>query len=142
MSSFILYLEIVEWWEELIVEKAEKRVDGVSMILKALFVAYSMTGICLLLLALLLYRFQWSEDMVSIGIIVIYIVVTFLTGFFIGKKCGEKKFLWGLLSGIAYFVILVVISLIINHNIGMEVGHTITTFLICSGSGMLGGMLS
>ncbi len=123
-------------------ERVEKQFSGVSVMLKLLLVAYSMTGIFLLILALLLYQFKLSEDMVSIGIIAIYILVTFLTGFLIGKKTGERKFLWGLLSGIAYFVVLMCISLVVNHNIGMEMGHTITTLLICSGSGMLGGMLS
>ncbi len=119
-----------------------KQFNGIWIMAKALLIAYCITGGCLLLLAFLLYRFQLSENLVSIGIIIIYIIVTFLTGFLLGKRRGEKKFLWGLLSGILYFVVLILISLIVNGTFGVESGHAITTFFICSGSGMLGGMLS
>ena len=110
--------------------------------LKSMLAAYIVTAALLLLLALLLYRFGLSEKVVSIGIILIYIVVTFCIGFLAGKRAGEKKFLWGLISGCVYFLILTVVSLIINRGIEDVTGDLLTVFLLCGGSGMLGGMLS
>ena len=85
-----------------------------TFILKCLLISYLMTTGFLLLLALMLYRFGLSEKIVSICIIAIYIIVTFLAGFLAGKREGSRKFLWGLLMGSLYFLILIIVSLVIN----------------------------
>ena len=64
-----------------------------TFILKCLLVSYLLTTGFLLLLALMLYRFGLSEKIVSICIIAIYIIVTFLAGFWAGKREGSRKFL-------------------------------------------------
>ncbi|MDD6812320.1 MAG: TIGR04086 family membrane protein [Lachnospiraceae bacterium] len=123
----------------------EKRIfDSTKIIfmMKCMLAAYLLTAGLLLFLALLLYRFGLSEKIVSIGIILIYIVVTFLAGFIAGKRAGEKKFLWGLAMGCIYFLILTAVSMIVNRGIEEVSGSMITVFLLCGGSGMLGGMLS
>lgn len=113
-----------------------------TFIMKCLLISYLITTGLLLLLALMLYRFNLSEKIVSISIIAIYIIVTFLAGFRTGKREGNKKFLWGLLIGTLYFAILIVISLIINHGMNAVSGNFFTVLALCAGSGMLGGMLS
>lgn len=123
-------------------EQKLKTQTPVIYIMKSLLCAYVITGILLLLLALLLYKFQLKENVVAIGIIVIYIVSTFFAGFVTGKKMGNRKFLWGLLVGVTYFVLLLLVSLCVNRSIQDVASHLSTTFLLCAGSGMLGGMLS
>ena len=86
-----------------------------TFILKCLLISYLLTTGLLLLLALMLYRFDLSEKTVSICIIGIYIIITFLAGFLAGKREGSRKFLWGLLMGGLYFTVLIVISLVINQ---------------------------
>lgn len=113
-----------------------------TFIMKCLLISYLITTGLLLLLALMLYRFNLSEKIVSISIIAIYIIVTFLAGFLTGKREGNKKFLWGLLIGTLYFAILIVISLIVNHGMNAVSGNFFTVLALCAGSGMLGGMLS
>lgn len=109
---------------------------------KCLLAAYFLTGGALLLLALLLYRLQLSEQIVNIGIIVIYVLASFLAGFLTGKCAGDRRFLWGLLAGTLYFVILALLTLLANHGFKDLGNHFFTTLMICAGSGMLGGMLS
>lgn len=104
--------------------------------------AYIVTGILLLLLAFLVYQFQFGETAVEVGIIVVYIFVNFLAGFFIGKKKKVKKFLAGLAIGVAYFLVLVIISLICNQGLQDFAGNFFTTLAICAGAGTIGGMLS
>lgn len=111
-------------------------------VMKCMLAAYLLTAGLLLLLALMLYRFGLSEKVVSVCIILTYIAVTFLAGFIAGKRAGEKKFLWGLVMGCVYFLILMVVSLIVNKGIEEPIGRVATVFMLCSGSGMLGGMLS
>ena len=97
-----------------------------TFILKCLLISYLLTTGLLLLLALMLYRFDLSEKTVSICIIGIYIIITFLAGFLAGKREGSRKFLWGLLMGGLYFTILIVISLIINHGMNEVSGNFFT----------------
>ena len=111
-------------------------------ILKALLCAYVMTGILLLILTVLLYKAGLSEENINAGIILTYVISTFSGGFVIGKLAGVKKFLWGLLLGIMYFVLLLLISLGIYHSLQFDMMNLVTTFLLCAGGGMLGGMVS
>ena len=111
-------------------------------ILKALLCAYVMTGILLLILTVLLCKAGLSEENINAGIILTYVISTFSGGFVIGKLAGVKKFLWGLLLGIMYFVLLLLISLGIYHSLQSDMMNLVTTFLLCAGGGMLGGMVS
>ena len=70
----------------------------------------------ILLLSLLLYRFGLSENIVSIGITGIYVLATFLSGFLAGKREQTKRFLWGLLMGLLYFLLLSAVSLIVDSS--------------------------
>lgn len=114
----------------------------ITFLLKCLLFSYLATAGLLLLLALLLYRFNLNEKTVSIGIIAIYVIVTFLAGLWTGKRMKTRKFLWGLLIGCIYFVVLVMVSLIVNHGLSDVATNFVTVLLLCGGSGMLGGMVS
>lgn len=124
------------------VTKGEKAREGVAPMVYFLFLAisYVVTGVLLLLLAFLLYQFQLSRNAVSAGIILIYLISTFVAGFLAGKKAKQKKFLWGFLMGVAYYLVLAGMSLAM-HSAEGGMGM-LTTFLICAGGGTLGGMLS
>ena len=114
----------------------------ITFVLKSLLFSYLLTAGLLLLLSLLLYRFSLSERIVSISITGIYIVVTFLAGFLAGKREGSRKFLWGLMMGCLYFLILALVSLIVNHGMSSLSTSFLTVLVLCAGSGMLGGILS
>lgn len=114
----------------------------VLQILKVLVASYIVTGLVLVLLTTLLYHFEMGESIISAGIIVAYLLSGFFGGFLIGKKQKEKKFLWGALVGAAYFVVLIVISLLVYRKIQGDLGNFITTMVLCVGSGTLGGMIS
>ena len=114
----------------------------VLRMIKSLLGAYIVTGIMLLVLTVLLYKVGLSEENVNAGIILIYVISTFAGGFVIGKMTGTRKFLWGLLTGILYFVLLLLISLGVYHSLQSEPVSLLTTFLLCAGGGMLGGMIA
>ncbi len=122
--------------------KKEIYMEKVIFIIKCMLGAYILTAGLLLLLAFMLYRFGLSEKVVSICIIAVYIIVTFLAGLLAGKREGRKKFLWGLMMGVLYFGILVAVSLVVNRGLEDVAGNMVTVFFLCAGSGMLGGMVS
>lgn len=107
-----------------------------------LILAYAGTLLVLLVLAFLYYKFRFSEDIISGGIVITYVAAGFLGGFLAGKKMKQRKFLWGLLMGVVYYVVLLLLSLLVNHGIAELSGNILTTLVLCGGGGMLGGMLS
>lgn len=111
-------------------------------IMKALLVSYLVTGLLLLLIAGLLYRFRLDEGQIQIGIIVTYILSCFTGGFLAGKMMKSRKFLWGVLLGLCYFLVMTLVSLAVNRELQSSSSGFITAFILCMGGGMLGGMLS
>ncbi len=121
---------------------AMERGTQVFQIMKALLASYIVTGILLFVVTFFLYKFEWDEQMVTAGIIVIYVVSTFVGGFILGKIKKSRKFLWGLIMGVLYFALLFLISFGVYRSFDGNGTNVITTLLLCAGGGMLGGMLA
>lgn len=113
---------------------------------KTLFLMYLISGILLVFLAFFLYKFDLSEAVIKIGTIAVYIISGFLGGSFIGKQMQEKKYIWGLIAGSVYFLLLLLLSLVAKQGMGMELlvdpVKILATLILCAVSGMAGGMLS
>lgn len=118
------------------------RNSKVVVILKVLLASYIVTGLLLLLLAFLMLKADVSDAILNGGILLTYILSSFIGGFLLGKSAEHKRFLWGLGMGALYFVTLVLISILTNSVMGMEVGRVLTVMAICLFGGMLGGMIS
>ena len=71
----------------------------------------------------------------------VYVLACFFGGLAAGKGGKKRKFLWGLLTGAIYFLVLFLLS----WKTGTE-RESIRSFLLaaalCLGGGMLGGMIS
>lgn len=111
-------------------------------ILRALLIAYAVTGILLLILAFLLYKLDLDESKISVGIIAIYILSSFLGGLLAGKGSASRKFLWGLLTGSLYFAVLFLMSMACGRPVQTAAPALVTTCAMCMGGGMIGGMMS
>ncbi|NLP15771.1 MAG: TIGR04086 family membrane protein [Clostridiales bacterium] len=114
----------------------------VIYILEGLVFSYIITGLLLLLISFLMLKLELSSAVISAGINIAYIISSLSGGFFIGKKMEQKKFIWGLIIGALYFIILLLVSLIMNSGGTLPLGNYFTVFIITSLSGMLGGMIS
>lgn len=110
--------------------------------IKALLASYIVTGISLLVLSFLLLKLELDEQTVTIGIIAVYVLSTFVGGFILGKLKKSGKFLWGFFMGLIYFLLLLGISFGVYRNFDGSGMSVITTLLLCSSGGMLGGMLA
>ena len=110
--------------------------------LKSLLASYIVTGLLLLGLTVLVYQFELDEQLVAGGIVAIYVISTFTGGYIIGKLTKIRKFVWGMIIGTAYFVLLFLISYGVYREFNTDGLSTITTAILCVGGGMLGGMLS
>jgi putative membrane protein, TIGR04086 family/integral membrane protein, TIGR04097 family len=114
----------------------------VMTMIKALLASYIITGIILLLLALLMYKLEPPSGVISVGIVFAYIFSCFIGGFILGKNTKEKRFLWGIIVGCLYFILILFISMMMGKEVFGQIGSTITVFIMCSLGGMLGGMIS
>lgn len=116
--------------------------SNLRIMVRTIFITYILTAVFLLILALSLYNFHLGENQVNIGVNIIYIAACLIGGLLAGKAAKRKRFAWGLLTGIVYFVILVAVSFLINKGIGSSVKELLLIFSMCAGSGTIGGMIS
>lgn len=114
----------------------------IFVMLRTLLVTYILTGILLVILAFALYKFKLKESQVSIGVNVIYILTCLIGGFLAGKSIRQRRFVWGLMAGLAYFAVLFIVSLAANKGLGSDMNQILTVLGMCAGSGTIGGMLS
>ena len=122
--------------------KEKRSLDYVKDVIVSMFGSYVVTFLGILILAFVLLLFQITESSVDIGILVIYILAGLSAGFIVGKRTGNRQFLWGMVSGACYFLILFLVSVVLHQNVEHLGNDLVTTILICVGSGTLGGMLS
>lgn len=115
--------------------------ERIVALLKCLMAAYAITGILLVILAGLLYKVQLGEQAVEIGILVIYVLSALLAGLFYSKGAVNKRFIWGMIAGAVYFAVICMVSFLVENDFDFLSNSCVTTFFICIGSGMLGGML-
>ena len=98
----------------------------VRAILKSLLFAYALTGVALLLLALVLFAFDLGETAVDAGIIIIYVLACFMGGFMAGKIVRKDKYLWGVITGLAYYVLLLTVSVMAKG--GWDIGGAVAAW--------------
>ena len=91
-------------------ENMQKNIKVIWWI-KSLLASYIVTGILLLVLTFFMYKFELNEKIVSAAIVGIYVVSTLIGGVIIGKLTKSKRYLWGMVLGILYFVLLLLITL-------------------------------
>ncbi|MGN0334438.1 MAG: TIGR04086 family membrane protein [Lachnospiraceae bacterium] len=120
------------------VKNTNKKMESIA---KVLFASGIATAVLLLIFALIAWSFDLSGGAISAGISAVYVIACFIGGFLAGKIAGTRKFLWGLLIGAFYFVIVFGCSVIGNPTGGSELSD-LWNLLLCLGGGMLGGMVS
>lgn len=116
--------------------------DKIRAAFKGVLGAYLLTGGLLLFLAFLMYRFYPSGELLKMGIVFTYLFSSFVGGFLAGRRAKERRFLWGLLTGFLYFLILFLVSIALGRDVFGNLGTTVTIFIMCTLGGMLGGMIS
>ena len=113
-------------------ENMQKNIKVIWWI-KSLLASYIVTGILLLVLTFFMYKFELNEKIVSAAIVGIYVVSTLTK---------SKRYLWGMVLGIIYFVLLLLITLGVYRTLNGDSVSIVTSLILCAGGGMTGGMIS
>ena len=122
-------------------ENMQKNIKVIWWI-KSLLASYIVTGILLLVLTFFMYKFELNEKIISAAIVGIYVVSTLIGGMIIGKLTKSKRYLWGMVLGIIYFVLLLLITLGVYRTLNGDSVSIVTSLILCAGGGMTGGMIS
>lgn len=122
--------------------KAVASSSKVFVILKALLVSYIISAILLLILALIVFKVDPPSGVVSAGIIITYIVSSVVGGFITGKSAVQRRFIWGMLMGVSYFFVILIVSSVLSMSVLGNIGSSVSILLMCSLGGMIGGMIS
>lgn len=119
----------------------------------ALLISLFVAAILLCLFAFILYKGSLSGLVEDVFVLGIYLVASLVGGFFLGRKEEQKRFLWGILFGVVFFLVVwilgnVFLGMIDIGNLAkadetaMDLGARFRILLLCALSGMVGGMLS
>ena len=115
---------------------------NVLQVMKTTIVVAIVTIILLLLLAFMLFKFNLSDSFIMVGIYIIYVVSCFVGGFIIGKVRGEKKYLWGMVVGLVFFMTLSIISLVVTGELYGSGMKAVGALVACVLGGAVGGMIA
>lgn len=119
----------------------EKKKFGL-WISKALVFASVFTLLILLFTALLMYKADISMDTAGYVLMLAYIGAPFLGALYLGKKVVEKRYLWGLVVGVCYFLLFLVFSFSMGSVEQLNWVAEVRVLLMALVGGVLGGMLS
>ena len=112
-----------------------------GMLLGLVFACLATTAI-LLILAFVMLKLQPGTGVMETSILVTYALSCLLGGWYCGRKTERRKFLWGALLGVLYFLLLFLISGMGDRAVQSGLLQSLTALVICAGGGMLGGMLA
>lgn len=121
---------------------SKKETPFIVHFLLSLLTSYFASTCCIIILAFLLYKFHISIKIIDIGIVLLYIISNFTGGYICGKKLNKRKYLGGLMVGTLYFIVMILLSLIMNQSFSGIHLSLISSFLLCAASGMMGGCIS
>ncbi|MGL5434363.1 MAG: TIGR04086 family membrane protein [Lachnospiraceae bacterium] len=111
-------------------------------LLRSLIFSYVLSGILLLALSFALYKLKIKEAQINVAVYIVYILACLAGGLLAGKAMRQKRFFWGLLSGLLYFVVLLVVSWVLKQGVPLDTSRMLTVMACCAAGGTIGGMMS
>ena len=88
--------------------------ENFKIISKILLAMYGVSALLLFLLAFLVQKLQWSDEVISTAIIAVYFLSFLAGGFLIGKIKDQNKLFWRLLLGLLYVLSMMVVSFVFS----------------------------
>ena len=115
---------------------------AVKPMIRSLLLSYTLSALLLALLAFALYRLRLEEGIVNLLIFAVYFAACAGGGLAAGKSMGKRRFFWGFLSGLLYFLVLFAVSWAMNLGSPIDMERSVTVMGVCALGGTLGGMFS
>lgn len=103
-------------------------------------IAYAITCIVFIAYAILLTYSSVTEQNISLIVTITGIISVVVAGFDAAKGAKSKGWLWGIIAGAVYAMILLCIGAWINKGLVPD-SRTVTLFILCVAGGGLGGVI-
>lgn len=132
----------IHWNQILLSEEPIMNPSKPKALLISLLFSYLLSGILLLLISLALYKWNLKEEQIGLFVYLVYAISCFAGGIFAGKRIRTRRFFWGFLNGMLYFIILFLISIPINGTLPHNTQQILLSLSCCLAGGMIGGMIS
>lgn len=114
---------------------------NLSVIIKALIIGYVITGIILVILAVLLYKLHFGTTAVYIGIIIAYVTSNFVGGYLLANYFQHRRLLQGVAYAGLYFALLLVISVIAEGTMVGSIASAVKVAMLCICSAAFGSIV-
>jgi len=126
-------------------EVTEKTTKGYTIpivnILKGVMTGFIITVILFVFYALLLTYTTITEKNMSVIVTACMIMSVIISGITSGRGINEKGWLWGMVTGLVYAVLAIIIGVLTVEE-GIEIGTSAVSMLfMCVAAGGLGGMI-
>lgn len=116
--------------------------NRITSLLKTLFASYFFTVLALLAAAFAMYKLSLKQEQMETVIVLLYLLSCFIGGFLTGKTMKSRRLVWGLAFGLAYFLILMGVSVAIRHALYSSTKEVLKVLAFCAAGGALGGIAS
>ena len=118
----------------------EKGLFEIKKVLKCVLLAFVVTVLLGGILAFFVYFRPMQESTVRITVFAIMIISVLFSGFVLAKNLERNGLFNGLLMGLIYFGVILILSLVLNGKISFGVAN-VTRLITVAAAGMLGGII-
>lgn len=109
--------------------------------IKAFVISALLTALLLFLCAFLMLKTGMEEKILGALVAGVDAIATFAGGVYLGRKSGRQKFLWGLIFGVLYFLVYLLLVFCMRGT-EIELKSMLKALLVMAAGGMIGGMVS
>lgn len=114
----------------------------ITCLLRTIILCYLITFLLIGIGAVVLWKFRLSSSQMMPGTYALYLIPCLFGGFLAGRRIQEKRILWGVLLGLIYFIVLILLALTLTHTQAAFSGRTLITLALCLTGGLIGAVLS
>ena len=111
-------------------------------VLISLVASYLLSALLLFILTFILYRLKLKESQIAPAVYALYVISCLVGGLLCGKALHSRRFFWGLLTGMLYFLALFAASILLRHGQVPEFSRMMPVLACCAAGGTVGGILS
>ncbi|MBS5800858.1 MAG: TIGR04086 family membrane protein [Zhenhengia sp.] len=111
-------------------------------LVKSNLAAYALTAIFIIFATLMITYTNLGPNFEKWIILIGTIASAALVGYDTAKQEGKQGYKWGLIGGISYLVIFVILAFVTGGVQGMNIGYLITLIILTIVSSVLAGMFS
>ncbi|MCL2592676.1 MAG: TIGR04086 family membrane protein [Defluviitaleaceae bacterium] len=112
----------------------------VSNLITGILIAYAITAVVFIGYAMLLTYTNMTENNISLIVTITSIAAAIVAGFDAAKGAKNRGWLWGMIAGVFYALILICIMIWIQRAATFD-SRTLTLIVLSIASGGLGGVL-